>query len=124
MNGEHYSRIRNIIGGVVHGGPHALPARFAGKQQLLEALLLDAVRTFQAALHARKPGERQRFAEAEAWILSDDTEYIFSFVNVCTLLGLRADAVRAQLGAWKASQPLGGAEASAASKSRFRIIQR
>jgi hypothetical protein len=124
MNGEHYSRLRNIVGGVVHGGPHVLPARFAGKRQLLEALLLDAVRTFQATLHARKPRERQRFAEAEAWLLSDDTEYIFSFVKVCTLLGLRAGAVRAPLGAWKAFQLLGGTEASAASKSRFRIIQR
>jgi hypothetical protein len=94
MRGEHYSRLRDLVGGIVYGPPKPLPAQFTGKRQLLEALLLDAIRTFHLLVHARKPGERQRFEEVEAWITSADTEYVFSFINVCTLLGLNAEAVR------------------------------
>ena len=124
MRGEYYSRVRNISGGTVYGSPRPLPAQFTGKRQLLEALLLDAVRTFQVFIHARKPGERQQFEEVEAWIISDDTEYIFSFVNVCTLLGLSAEAVRARIGTWKTSQHKVSTKASSTPKSRFRIVQR
>ena len=46
MRGEHYSRIRNLMGGVVYGSPRTLPAKYTGKRQLLEALLLDSIRTF------------------------------------------------------------------------------
>ena len=124
MRGEYYSRIRNISGGVVYGSPRPLPAQFTGKRQLLEALLLDAVRTFHVFVHARKPGERQQFEEVEAWIISDDTEYVFSFVNVCTLLGLSAEAVRTQLSAWKTSQHEVSTKASSIHKPQFRIVQR
>jgi hypothetical protein len=124
MRGEYYTRLRNLVGGILYDAPKPLPAQFTGKRQLLEALLLDAIRTFQVSLHARKPSGRQRFAEAEAWILSDDTEYVFSFVNVCTLLGLSADAVRTQLGAWKTSEHERSTQASSTPKPQFRIVQR
>ena len=117
MRGEYYSRIWNISGGIVYGSPRPLPAQFTGKRQLLEALLRDAVRTFHVFVHARKPGERQQFEEVEAWIISDDTEYVFSFVNVCTLLGLNAEAVRTELQTWKLSQ-------SAASTGVFSIVEK
>jgi hypothetical protein len=124
MRGEYYSRIRNISGGVVYGSPRPLPAQFTGKRQLLEALLLDAVRTFHVFVHARKPGERQQLEEVEAWIISDDTEYVFSFVNVCTLLGLSAEAVRTALRAWKLSQNATPTGTSTTPKPQFRIVQR
>jgi hypothetical protein len=124
MRGEHYSRLRNLVGGIVYGPPKPLPAQFAGKRQLLEALLLDAIRTFHLLVHARKPGERQRFEEVEEWITSADTEYVFSFVNVCTLLGLNAEAVRTRLLTWKASQTEASARVSSTPKAQFRIVQR
>ena len=123
MRGEHYSRLRNLVGGIVYGPPKPLPAQFTGKRQLLEALLLDAIRTFHLLVHARKPGERQRFAEVEAWITSADTEYVFSFINVCTLLGLDTGAVRTRLLTWQASQNAASARVSLASKSQCRIVQ-
>jgi len=124
MKAEHVSRLRNLVGGIVYGPPKPLPAQFTGKRQLLEALLLDAVRTFHLLVHARKPGERQRFAEVEAWVTSADTEYVFSFINVCTLLGLEAEAVRTQLLTWKASQNGASVRRSAAPNPQFRIVQR
>jgi len=124
MRGEHHIRLRNLVGGIVYGPPKPLPAQFTGKRQLLEALLLDAIRTFHLFVHARKPGERQRFEEVEAWLASADTEYVFSFVNVCTLLGLNAEAVRTQLLRWQASQGTVSAPVASAPKTQFRIVQR
>jgi hypothetical protein len=124
MRAEHYSRLRDLVGGMVYGPPKPLPAQFTGKRQLLEALLLDAIRTFHLLVHARKPGERQRFEEVEAWVTSADTEYVFSFINVCTFLGLNAEAVRAHLSAWKASQNGASAQVPSVPKSQCRIVQR
>jgi hypothetical protein len=124
MRGDYYTQLRNLVGGILHDSPKSLSAQFTGKRQLLEALLLDAVRTFYLYLHARKPGERQRFDEVEAWVASEDTEYVFSFVNVCTLLGLDADAVRTHLMTWKASQAAASTQERSASKPQFRIVQR
>lgn len=124
MSGEYYGRLRNIVGGLVGGAPKPLPAQFTGKRQLLEALLLDAIRTFHLLAHARKPGERQQFQEVEEWFTSVDTEYVFSFVNVCTLLGLDAEAVRTPLIAWKASQREASARTVPSPKPRFRIVHR
>jgi len=124
MRGEYYTQLRNLVGRALYGAPKSLPAQFTGKRQLLEALLLDAVRTFYVDLHSRKPGEQQRFAEVQEWITSEDTEYVFSFVNVCTLLGLDADAVRTHLMTWKAAQSRTPSRMSPALKSQFRIVQR
>ena len=124
MKAEHLSRLRNVVGGIVYGPPKPLPAQFTGKRQLLEALLLDAVRTFHLLVQARKPSKRQNFAEVEAWITSADTDYVFSFVNVCMLLGLDAEAVRSQLLTWKASQNGASTQESSTPKHQFRIVQR
>jgi hypothetical protein len=124
MRGEHYSRIRNLMGGIVYGSARPLPAQYTGKRQLLEALLLDAIRIFQGSMHAKKPGERQRFAEVEAWIFSDEADYVFSFVNVCDVLGLSVDAVRTHLSAWKTSRRNEATPVSFTPKSHIRIIQR
>ena len=41
------------------------------------------------------------FQDAEAWILDDDTSYIFSFVNICDVLGFDASYLREGLMRWK-----------------------
>jgi hypothetical protein len=124
MRTEHYSRLRDLVGGTACGPPKPLPAQFIGKRQLLAALLLDAIRTFHLLVHARKPGERQRFAEVEAWITSPDTDYVFSFINVCTFLGLDAEAVRTHLSVWKAAQNGAPARVPSAPKAQCRIVER
>jgi hypothetical protein len=111
MRGRYYSRLRHFVEGSGYGPSKPLPAQFAGKRQLLEALLLDAVRTFHLLAHAQKPSEQQRFQEVEEWINSADTDYVFSFVNVCAFLGIDADAVRARLLRWKALQDSASAPA-------------
>jgi hypothetical protein len=47
--------------------------------------------------HARAGGvwNQRRFASIEAWFASDDTDWPYSFVNICDGLGLAASAIRA-----------------------------
>jgi hypothetical protein len=90
------------------------PAQFAllqkkpleKEQRLLLAMLEDAVHCFQTYLFAKKPRERQLFAEAEAWINSTQEDWFFSFENTCELLGLQATALRDALNKWRTDQLL------------------
>jgi hypothetical protein len=91
-----------------------LPAQFStlqrkplsSEKRLLLALLEDAVHCFQTYVLATKPSERQLFHDAEDWINSTDTEWFFSFENVCEVLGLRASCIRRALQQWKIEQLL------------------
>lgn len=78
------------------------------EQRLLLAVLEDAVHCFQTYLFARKPHERQLFANAETWINSTETDWFFSFENICELLGLQSSALRGALQRWKIKQLLEG----------------
>ena len=43
----------------------------------------------------------ERFADAQAWILESNSEWIFSFVNCCEALGIEPDYLRQGLLRWK-----------------------
>ena len=55
MKEERHSRMRHLVSSMVQASPQPLPAQFTGQRQLLEALLLDAIRTFHLLVRARKP---------------------------------------------------------------------
>src|SRR5690348_10873116 len=63
------------------------------EKRLFAAVLDDAVKNYRKFVVA---GGR-RFAEEEAWLLSDDKNATFSFCNVCEVLGLDPDRVRRSL---------------------------
>lgn len=65
--------------------------------RLMLAILEDAIVTFQRGLNSPLPGQRRRFQEVDDWVASDDTDWPFSFENVCTALSLDADYIRAGL---------------------------
>ncbi|HYB98488.1 MAG TPA: hypothetical protein VEC57_05070 [Candidatus Limnocylindrales bacterium] len=73
----------------------------SGEHRLLVALIQDAVECFQKHLHARDSKRRQLFLDAESWIDSEDDRGVFSFNNVCMLLGMNPDYVRQGLLAWR-----------------------
>ena len=73
----------------------------SGEHRLLVALIQDAVECFQKHLHARDSKRRQLFLDAESWIDSEDDRGVFSFNNVCMLLGMNPDYVRQGLIAWR-----------------------
>ena len=81
-----------------------LPAQFdiprtpLPEEQLMLAVLEDALE-----IHRKYPGlpgrrEQRLLAEVEHWLFSDDTQWPFSFVNVCQTLGIDVAWIRAQLG--------------------------
>ena len=77
-----------------------------GEKRLLLAMLEDAVHCFQTYLLARKPHERRLFQEAEDWIDSRDSQWFFSFENICEIIGIHPGRLRDALKQWKTDQIL------------------
>lgn len=72
----------------------------SGEHRLLVALIQDAIECFQKHMHARDAKRRQLFLDAQGWIGSEDDRAVFSFNNVCMLLGMNPDYVRQGLSHW------------------------
>jgi len=68
---------------------------------LVLAVLEDAIDCFQKHLLARDGRGETLFKETEAWILDNDEKNVFSFKNVCAILGIDADYLRLGLLRWK-----------------------
>jgi hypothetical protein len=64
---------------------------------LLRAILEDAVHCYRKYQSAQNRTGRESFREVEAWIMSSHSDWIFSFENVCELLGLDPMFVRHKL---------------------------
>ena len=76
-------------------------ASFDGERRLMVAVLEDAVDVYRKQAGARDRKRRQLFEDAEAWIESDDKSWIFSFENICDVLGIDATYLRKGLRRWK-----------------------
>jgi hypothetical protein len=68
---------------------------------LMLALLEDAIVCFQDNFGSDCKRKKALFDDAEKWILDDDAAYIFSFENICDVLGLDASYLRAGMVHWK-----------------------
>ena len=64
------------------------------EKALLMAVLEDAIHQYRKYSRARDRDGQARFHEAAKWIMADDDSWIFSFKNICELLGLDPDYVR------------------------------
>ncbi len=64
------------------------------EKSLLAAILEDAVQEYRKYSQAHDPDGKKRFREAEEWIMCGGNDWIFSFENVCDLLGLAPEYVR------------------------------
>lgn len=64
------------------------------EKTLMLAVLEDAITCFQKYASAGSPKMKQLFAEAEQWILEQDSEWLFSFEQVCSTLGWNPDYIR------------------------------
>jgi hypothetical protein len=70
---------------------------------LMLALLEDAIVCFQDNFGTDCKRKQALFEDAEQWILDHDASYIFSFENICDVLGLDASYLRNGLIRWKQS---------------------
>ncbi len=78
-----------------------------GERRLLLAILEDAILCYRKHLFARDNRGRRLFREAEQWMRSDNRQLLFSFENVCDILGINPDYVRAELHRWRCRQLTG-----------------
>jgi hypothetical protein len=71
------------------------------EQELMLAILQDAVSCFRENLTAGAPRKQALFREAEEWLFSDDKSYFFSFLNICESVGLSPAYLLGGLIRWK-----------------------
>ena len=72
-----------------------------GEERLMLAVLQDAVDCFQMYVLPKTEREKRLFQEAEDWILEKNSEWFFSFENICETLQLHPDYIRQGLMVWK-----------------------
>jgi hypothetical protein len=72
-----------------------------GEERLMLAVLQDAVECFQKHALAQYAWEKKLFQEAQDWILDKNTDWSFSFENICETLKLNPDYIRRGLMVWK-----------------------
>ena len=65
--------------------------------RLMLAILEEALATFQRGLNSPVPEQRRRFHEVDDWVASADTDWPFSFENVCAALMMDPDYIRGGL---------------------------
>lgn len=88
-----------------------LPAQYLGtfgrkanlepEKELMLAVLEDAIRCFQKYIFAQDSKRRGLFRDAEAWIFEENSDWLFSFENICELWGFNPQYVRQGLVHWK-----------------------
>jgi len=71
------------------------------ERELMVAVLEEALIDYRRYLSARDEKGMKRFAEAEAWILETNSDWIFSFINCCEVLGIDPEYLRQGLLLWK-----------------------
>jgi hypothetical protein len=69
------------------------PHHYKGEAALMYAVLEDAFNCFAKQFVDNGSGARRLAEEAEAWFFSKDERWPFSFVNVCTVLGINPEYI-------------------------------
>jgi len=69
----------------------------SGETELAAAVLRLAFEDLQRNRHAADTRRRRAFREAHVWVASNERRWPFSFLNVCDMLELSPQALRAKL---------------------------
>ena len=64
---------------------------------LARGVLTQAKQDLRRFRGAQDPVGRELYRDASSWVASDDSEWPYSFLNVCEVLGLRPDVLRDDL---------------------------
>ena len=91
-----------------------------GEEGLMLAVLDNAIECFQKYVLAQRERERRLFREAEEWILERNSDWFFSFENICETLELYPDYIRQGLLCWKEAK-LKAAQATGPKPSAPRV---
>jgi hypothetical protein len=74
---------------------------YDGERRLMVAVLEDAVDVYRKQVGATDHRRQQMFRDAESWIEDTDRTWIFSFENICDVLGIDSGYLRSGLRAYK-----------------------
>jgi hypothetical protein len=78
------------------------------EKKLMLAVLEDAIACFQKYVFARDGKGKMLFQEAEDWVQEANSDWLFSFANVCETLGFNPDYLRQGLVHWKLKSSIVG----------------
>jgi hypothetical protein len=68
--------------------------------ELLWAVLENGLTDYMRYAPATSRRGKRLFREAQEWIMADDSTWLCSFLNICHVLGIDPDYVRAGLQRW------------------------
>ena len=71
------------------------------ERALVIAVLEDAIGCFQDNVLPRNRKKQMLLEEAQEWLFSDDSDWLFSFVSICAVLGLDPGYIRQGLRRWQ-----------------------
>ena len=77
-----------------------------GEAALMRAVLEDAIECFQKQFGTPRFRDYRIAREAEQWFFTDDYQWPFSFVNICSVLGIDPEYIRRGLNKQKAKRPV------------------
>lgn len=72
-----------------------------GEMGLMLAILEDAISCYLKYAAAKEKKAGQQFKEAEAWIFERHSDWLFSFENICEILGIDPEYLCDGLRRWK-----------------------
>jgi hypothetical protein len=75
-------------------GPSGLSRKLEGEKRLMIAILKDAVECLEKYRSAKTAAGRCQYQNAIEWVRDPDTEWLFSFTNICDLLGFDPQYMR------------------------------
>ena len=81
-------------------------ARLTPEHRLRMAVLDDAIQCVHKYRFATNAQGQRRFHEVMRWLLSDETDWPYSFEGICEVLDLDANAVRRRLRLARKRQPV------------------
>jgi hypothetical protein len=79
-------------------------AAFQPEKRLMLAVLEEAIATFQRNVMSDNRRSQRLVEEVEDWTAGAQSDWPFSFENVCAALGLEAEYLRAGMSRWKTAE--------------------
>jgi len=73
----------------------------APEEELMATVLEQTVADFQRYFLSQDEKGRKYFLAAEEWFSEDDSDWVFSFINCCAVLGIEPGYLRRGLARWK-----------------------
>jgi len=100
------------------------PVALEPEMRLMAMILEDAVICLQRFAGAQSNPGLSEFRDAERWLFGGEKDWIFSFENICSCLGLDPAYIRAGLRSWLQATTTGDSERVPLYRSRRGVRDR